>query len=333
METINILADYSISDAGGLSYDYVLAQHFADEIDQLRKQPKSIRENRRTMVRLLSECNKLKEVLSANKEAVFQVEGLYDGTDFRSKIDRTTFEEKSQHLLDKLILPIEKTLALAGLTKDAIDQVELIGGGVRIPKIQQILGAYFGEGLLGQHLNGDEVMAFGASFQGANLSHSFRVRDIYFSDGFNYQVQLIIRNQEEVDPSDPTYLFKNATLFGYKKRFGTKKQIILAPQNDLIVELFGIDTENNRFPLASYNLTNISSAYLDDKHYNSSVKLKLQLDFHIDSVEGVFLNEANINFNYTEFINYTEKVTKSKKIPVKITEPENNSAETESEQK
>lgn len=92
IETINILADYAVEDAGGLSYDYVLAQHFADEIDKLRKQPKSIRENRRTMVRLLAECNKLKEVLSANKEAVFQVEGLYDGNDFRSKIDRVTFE-------------------------------------------------------------------------------------------------------------------------------------------------------------------------------------------------------------------------------------------------
>lgn len=174
-------------------------------------------------------------------------------------------------------------------------------------------------------------MAYGASFQGANLSHSFRVRDIYFSDGFNYQVQLIIRNQQEVDPSDPSYLFKNTTLFGYKKRFGTKKQIILSPQNDLVVELFGIDPESNRFPLASYNLTNISSAYLGDKHYNSSIKLKLQLDFHIDSVEGVFLNEATINFNYTEFINYTEKVTKSKKIPLKLTEPESTS-ESQSEQ-
>lgn len=52
--------------------------------------------NSRLMSRLLSECNKLKEVLSANKEALFQVEGLVDGNDFKSKIERKLFEEKSE---------------------------------------------------------------------------------------------------------------------------------------------------------------------------------------------------------------------------------------------
>lgn len=152
-------------------------------------------------------------------------------------------------------------------------------------------------------------MAQGASFHGANMSHSFRVRDILLSDGFNFKTQLVIRNLDEKTETDPEYVFKNVTLFSYKKRFGTKKQISLSPANDLRIELYATDLQSNTKPLVSYNLTNISRFYSNDKHYNDTIKVKLFLDFEIDSVEGVTLQEASIKFNYTEIVNYTEKVT------------------------
>lgn len=66
-------------------------------------------------------------------------------------------------------------------------------------------------------------MAQGASFHGANMSHSFRVRDVFLSDGYNFKTQLIIKNLLPTPENDPDYIFKNVTLFSYKKRFGTKK--------------------------------------------------------------------------------------------------------------
>lgn len=87
------------------------------------------------MVKLLKECNRLKHVLSSNKEAQFYVEGILDGIDFVSSIKKEEFEEISKPLLNNFVPLIEKVLHLANLSISDINAVELIGGGVRIPKI------------------------------------------------------------------------------------------------------------------------------------------------------------------------------------------------------
>ncbi len=132
------------------------------------------------MVKLLKECNKLKEVLSANKETQFFSEGLLDGADYKSQITRAIFEEITQELSTKIIVPIEKVLFRANKTVNDIDLVELIGGGIRIPKVQAILNEFFGVNKIGFHLNGDEAMALGAAFLAANYSSSFRVFFFFF---------------------------------------------------------------------------------------------------------------------------------------------------------
>jgi len=91
------------------------------------------------------------------------------------------------------------------------------------------LNDYFqGKIELGAHLNGDECFALGASFHAANLSHSFRVRNVYLSDGFSYEVQLELKNLDtDIKEGDEDYYYKDVTLFPYKKRFGTRKTISL----------------------------------------------------------------------------------------------------------
>ncbi len=95
-----VLADQGVENIGGHALDLVLANHFAEIIDAQpeRKNLPSVKKNTKLMSRLLQECNKIKEVLSANKEALFQVEGLVDGNDFKSKIERKVFEEKSEKI-------------------------------------------------------------------------------------------------------------------------------------------------------------------------------------------------------------------------------------------
>jgi molecular chaperone DnaK (HSP70) len=87
------------------------------------------------MVKLLRECNKVKEILSANKEMPFFSEGLLEGSDFRSQISRTKFEELSASLLNQVVKPIDVILSRANKTIEDIDAIELIGGGIRVPKI------------------------------------------------------------------------------------------------------------------------------------------------------------------------------------------------------
>lgn len=170
------------------------------------------------MNKLFNKCHKLKEVLSANKEATLFVEGLIDGIDFRAPIKRSEFEELSQALLDSITKPIERILEIAQKKINDINVIEIIGGGVRIPKIQEILKAYSNGVEIGSHLNGDEAMALGAAFSAANNSLSFRVRPIWLNDGFNFDVMMTVRGLE----SDDNY-HKSITLFPFKKRFGSKR--------------------------------------------------------------------------------------------------------------
>lgn len=95
------------------------------------------------MVKLLKECNRVKEVLSANKEMSFFSEGLLEGNDYNSHVSRVKFEEASKELLDVVTKPIDIILARANKTIADIDIIELIGGGLRIPRIQSILSEYF----------------------------------------------------------------------------------------------------------------------------------------------------------------------------------------------
>ena len=90
-------------------------------------------------------------------------------------MERSTFENEAKFLVEKLHLPIENVLKKAQKTIEDIDAIEMIGGGVRIPMVQNLLSEYFKGKELGAHLNGDEAMALGAVFQAANYSSVYRV--------------------------------------------------------------------------------------------------------------------------------------------------------------
>jgi len=134
---ITVLADYGMKNVGGYAYDLILANYFADDIDNRpdRKGKPSFRTNRKGMVKLLKECNRVKEVLSANKEMSFFSEGLLEGNDYNSHVSRVKFEEASKELLSVVTKPIDIILARANKTIADIDIIELIGGGLRIPRI------------------------------------------------------------------------------------------------------------------------------------------------------------------------------------------------------
>merc|ERR1719248_97226 len=127
------------------------------------------------MSKLRKQATKTKTVLSANEEIPVFVQSLYDDLDFAfGKITRKDFEEKSAHLFELVTPAIDRALKMAKLKKADIDAVELLGGGVRIPRVKKSLEEYFGDDVeLGVHLNGDEAMALGAAFYGANLSTAF----------------------------------------------------------------------------------------------------------------------------------------------------------------
>merc|ERR550514_2161681 len=95
--------------------------------------------------KLISQAQKTKLVLSSNKEALFKVEALYDDKDFSKSISRGTFEEMltKEGWFERIPQVIERALDRAGLDLSAVTEVEMIGGGWRIPKVEEAVGAYF----------------------------------------------------------------------------------------------------------------------------------------------------------------------------------------------
>lgn len=204
---------------GGFNFDVKLAELMATRFNEVWGKKKSgkgkdLRDFVRPMTRLRVEALKVKEVLSANNEYPVKLEQLHDDTDLVTKITRVDFEEACADLFDRVLEPINQALSFANISVSDINSVELLGGSVRIPRVKKLLDDFFKPSKieLGQHLNGDEAMALGAAFRGANLSTSFKVRKVGQSDINNFGISIHLEALPSAD--------QKSGLFGF---FGGKK--------------------------------------------------------------------------------------------------------------
>lgn len=95
-----------------------------------------------------------------------------------------------------------QALNRAGLTVDQIDQVEILGGGLRVPKVQEIIKAKLKTDELHVHLNGDEAMCFGSAFIASNSSSSFKVRKVFLTQHPHHAFKIEIKPIVPVEPSE-----------------------------------------------------------------------------------------------------------------------------------
>ena len=106
---------------------------------------------------------------------------LLDYVTLDTMLYRTEFEERCEDLYSRVKAPVQQALDQAGLTADDIDDIEILGGGIRVPKAQEILKEMTGKEILHVHLNGDEAMSFGATFLASNSSSLYRMRKVYLT--------------------------------------------------------------------------------------------------------------------------------------------------------
>lgn len=98
-------------------------------------------------------------------------------------------------MFEALTAPIKRFLFDHDLKPEDLDGVELIGAGIRVPKLQTMLGSIIGDQQkIGQHINGDEAMVLGAAFYGANSSKRFKVKGVNLYDGFNFEIRAVLKN-------------------------------------------------------------------------------------------------------------------------------------------
>lgn len=160
---------------GGEDFDTRIADFFVKEFVRKNKGVKAedLSKNKRAMRRLRTACERAKRTLSSSATASVDIDSFYEGIDFNSTISRARFEELTADLIDRCVKPIETVLRDAKLSKDKVDEIVLVGGSTRIPKIQKKLSEFFNGKDLCKSINPDEAVAYGAAVQAAILSGQF----------------------------------------------------------------------------------------------------------------------------------------------------------------
>ncbi|KAJ3205276.1 70-kilodalton heat shock protein [Entophlyctis luteolus] len=153
---------------GGEDFDNRIVSHFVQEFK--RKHKKDLSANPRSLRRLRTACERAKRTLSSAAQTTVEIDALFDGVDFYSSITRARFEELCQDLFRSTLEPVEKVLRDAKMDKSSVDEIVLVGGSTRIPKVQKLISDYFNGKELNKSINPDEAVAYGAAVQAAILT-------------------------------------------------------------------------------------------------------------------------------------------------------------------
>jgi heat shock protein 5 len=153
---------------GGEDFDNRMMQYFVDMIK--KKKNIDLGKDERALARLRKASEAAKRQLSSKTEALVEVDSIVEGFDFSEKITRAKFEELNMDLFKGTLTPVQKVLEDSKLKKSDIDEIVLVGGSTRIPKVQQLIKDFFGGKEPNKGINPDESVAYGAAVQAAVLT-------------------------------------------------------------------------------------------------------------------------------------------------------------------
>lgn len=157
---------------GGEDFDTKLVTWCIKEFKMKNKHvdTESLIKNKKTLGKLKSACEKAKRILSASITTTIEIDSLYDCIDFKASISRAKFESLCIEDFKKCLEPVDQVLKDAKILKEDVNEIVLVGGSTRIPKIREILKDFFNGKEPKQDINPDEAVAYGAAVQGAILS-------------------------------------------------------------------------------------------------------------------------------------------------------------------
>jgi len=166
-EVFEVEATSGDTHLGGEDFDQRILQYYIKVIN--RKHGKDISNDKSALQKLKGEVEKAKRDLSSVIQTKIEIENLVEGVDLSETLTRAKFEELCNDLFKKTLKPVEQALKDAGKTKSEIDEIVLVGGSTRIPKIQQLIKDYFNGKEPNRGINPDEAVAYGAAVQGGIL--------------------------------------------------------------------------------------------------------------------------------------------------------------------
>ena len=307
---------------GGASFDARLVDFMADEFNVIwnekrKTKDKDVRNFPKAMAKLMIQANKVKHVLSANSDIPVFIDALHDDVNYQSHISRAKFEEVCHDLLLRAAEPIDKALKMANVTLEELNAVEMIGGAMRVPKVQEAVSAALGNMDLGMHLNSDESMALGAAFHGANVSTSFKVRHVGMADVNTFPVAVDLadldtgkeakksggglfgigkkKDDDKKKKKDDDVWAKHATIFKLGSKLGAKKTIAFSYEKDVHVEVNYEESETlpigTGLSIEQFDVTGVADFAAEMKKKDLGIP-KVSLQFELDTSGLVSLIKA-----------------------------------------
>ncbi|CAG9533834.1 unnamed protein product [Cercopithifilaria johnstoni] len=175
-----VLATNGDTHLGGEDFDQRVMEHFIKVFK--KKTGKDLRKDTRAVQKLRREVEKAKRALSTSHQTRLEIESLYDNEDFSETLTRAKFEELNMDLFRSTLKPVEKVLEDSDLKKTDVDEIVLVGGSTRIPKVQQLLKEFFNGKEPSRGINPDEAVAYGAAVQAGVISGEESTGDIVLLD-------------------------------------------------------------------------------------------------------------------------------------------------------
>ncbi|XP_060764140.1 hypoxia up-regulated protein 1 [Neoarius graeffei] len=288
---------------GGFEMELRLRDHLAKVFNGQKKSKKDVKENARAMAKLLKEAQRVKTVLSANAEHVAQIEGLMDDIDFKAKVTRAEFEALCSDLFDRVSVPVQQALAASEMSLDEIDQVILVGGATRVPRVQEVLLAATKKDELGKNINADEAAAMGAVYQAAALSKAFKVKPFLVRDAAVFPIQVEFSRETDEEEGAKGIKHNKRILFQRMAPYPQRKVITFNRYTDDFI--FNINygdlsflSQDDQKMFGSVNLTTVKLSGVGDsfkKHSDAEskgIKAHFNMDesglLILDRVESVF---------------------------------------------
>ncbi|KAI1496412.1 stress protein ORP150 [Biscogniauxia marginata] len=222
---------------GGDAFNYLIVDDMVSKFVESSAAKKaavtteSVQGHGRAMAKLLKEAERLRHILSANVDTSASFEGLYDDIDFRYKITRADFEKMAEAHAERVGIAIQKALDTAELDVKQLDSIILHGGSSRTPFVQKELEKIAGGDKLRSNVNSDEAAVFGAGFRAAELSPSFRVKEIRVSDVAAYPAGMRWTNPQ--DKPQQQRLWTARSLLG-----AAPKEVTFTNQEDFSIQFY-----------------------------------------------------------------------------------------------
>ncbi|KAK2805230.1 hypothetical protein FQN50_006255 [Emmonsiellopsis sp. PD_5] len=229
---------------GGDALNQLIVNDMIDKFVSAKKlkdgaTPEQLRSHGRTMAKLWKEAERIRHILSANSETGTSFEGLFhEDVNFKYHITRAEFEKLASDHAARVAAPLADALSSANLALADVDSVILHGGAIRTPFVQkQLEQACKGSSKLRTNVNADEAAVFGATFKGAALSRSFRVKEIRAVDSPGFAVGMKWKSGDKE---------RQQKLFNPYSEIGAEKQVTMKNLEDFDFSFYQQFTEDGK---------------------------------------------------------------------------------------